>query len=103
MAEIMKFICKFSGFRTYVNGKEVVFENGSFSTDDSEIIEGLKKIPEFGFTLFEDKHSNSLEKEKEPTPKVESAAEKVEGELEKSPDDYKPVFVTKKAKGKKKE
>ena len=71
MAETVRFMSKHKGYKTYVNGAKIVFEDGNFSTEDAKIIEGLRKSSDFGLTLIEVKKGDLKEKEvSAPEPEI---------------------------------
>jgi len=61
MSDKVMFLSKFLAYKTYVKGKAVVFEKGIYWTDDTEIVEGLRKNSDFGITLFEQVQNNTIE------------------------------------------
>jgi len=48
----VSFICKVTNYIVWINDKRVQFENGEYTTDDPEIIEGIRRLSDFGKIIF---------------------------------------------------
>jgi hypothetical protein len=46
------FICRAANYVVWINNKRVQFVNGEYTTEDGEVIAGIRKLEDFGKIIF---------------------------------------------------